>query len=274
MLLINNFTFILCKFNTEFLCTKGQSIWSTSTSIAWIFPWISFWPCQKKMFKKSLRIVIWLTSYFRHCQCTLSFHPWWEPQSLHQGSWQLLLHCCCFLSLMTQTRGTQSALESWCSAQCQCCRTSGCSPGQVSLCSDIFKRNCDWLLIQIQIRDNKIYLLHLSIQVSPACLGAPLSFVPHRFVARMCVNYFNYYSSYVSCLHVWGRAAARVTKNDKRRIFIVFRFVICYLKQRGSSTVWTHWLLPEWHWCYCCGLTLSKYLQCHHIINDTINVVM
>ena len=151
MLLINSFTFILCKFNTEFLCTKGQSIWSTSTSIAWIFPWISFRPYQIKIFNKSLRLIFWLTSYFHHCQCTLSFHPWWEPQSWPQGSWQLLLHCCCFLSLMTQTRGTQSALESWCSAQCQCCRTSGCSPGQVSLCSDIFKRNCDWSLIKNMI---------------------------------------------------------------------------------------------------------------------------
>ena len=54
MLLIKSFTFILCKFNTKFLCTKGQSIWSTSTSIAWIFPWISFRPGQLKMFKKSL----------------------------------------------------------------------------------------------------------------------------------------------------------------------------------------------------------------------------
>ena len=146
------------------------------------------------MFKKSLRTVFWITSCFHHCQCTLSVHPWWEPQSLPQGSWQLL-HCCCFLSPMTQTRGTQSALESWCSAQCQCCRTSGCNQGQVSLCSDIFKRICDlfqnliWPSIGLYMRSIKIYLLHLSIQVSPACLGAPLSFVPHRFVARMCVNF-------------------------------------------------------------------------------------
>jgi len=48
------------------------------------------------------------------------------------------------------------------------------------------------------------HLLHFSIQVSPACLGAPLSLLPHRFV------------------DVWGSAAPRLTnKLDRRRRYIV-----------------------------------------------------